>query len=95
MNNTQAMNQIDAAMRALFANFVERAKAEQPHNYENIVGAAYSVAVGNSKLVYQVEMLPIGIRLEAGVAHDGELSRIFDGVMDGELIPATGSPLWQ
>lgn len=83
MTDTEAMNQIETCLRALFDSFTARAIATQPENADQIRATAGEVLAGAHVLIYQIEVQPIvGIKLNCGVAPGGDLSRlvrIFDG----------------
>jgi hypothetical protein len=98
MTDTEAMQQVEAGLRALFGNFIERSITTSPEQADAIKATAAEVLSGAHGLIFQVEVLPVaGIELNCGIAQDKDitrLARIFDGHAIG-IIPQPGTGLCQ
>ena len=83
MNDSQAMQQIEAGMRVLFDNYVQRAIEAQPDLADELKAITAGILSGGHGLIFQVEIHPVaGCDLNCGVALDrnlGCLVRLFDG----------------
>jgi hypothetical protein len=92
MNDTQALQVVDAGLRTLFANFVRRAIDKQPEAADAIRDVVASIEAGNHKIAFVVEIGSFELcRLSGYIVAEGDLDHATP-VFTAELtdFPTTG-----
>ncbi|MDR2452787.1 MAG: hypothetical protein LBE85_13735 [Candidatus Accumulibacter sp.] len=86
MNDLQALQAIDAGMRTLFDNFVQRMIETHPEMADTIKDISSSIVAGNNKLFFLAEVGPfVECKLTCYVQEGNVISCCFNRIFDGRL----------